>query len=402
MMNRQEKVGLFGSISLIVSNMVGTGVFTSLGFQLQGVTSAFPILLLWFIGGLTAFFGAVSYRQLVRYFPDSGGETYFVSQLYGQKASYLTGMITLIFGFAAPIALSALAFANYIFADHLPYVSTVASILVIMVSMAHAVDIRTSTIFQSLASLFKILVLVAFICCGLWAGNRSGVTIAPQKEDMTTIFSIPYMLSFMYVHYAYSGWNASVYIFREIRHETVLYRSLFWAVTIVTLLYMLLNFVFLTSSGIAELQGIVEVGEVAAKNIFGNRFGKIFSYVIALLLVSSISAMVWSGSRVSMKMEEISSGSVTAQGVPRKHLLILALVSLIFIWIASFELILAMTSVILSMCSVAVVAGIFIQDSRLGIPGNLSCFVKLSAASYCLIIGLSNVYILYSTLRTFF
>lgn len=402
MIKKQEKVGLMGSISLIVANMVGTGVFTSLGFQLKGVTSAFPIMLLWFIGGVTAFCGAVSYRQLIRYFPDSGGETYFVSQLYGRKASYLTGIISLIFGFAAPIALSALAFANYMFSNSSPDKTMVASILVIGISMAHSVNIGTSTILQSVSSVFKILILVGFICCGLWIGNRSGIATLPHKQDLETIFSVPYMLSFIYVHYAYSGWNASIYIFREIRQEAVLYRSLFLSVTIVTLLYLLLNFVFLTSSGIQELQGVVQVGEVAAKNILGNKFGALFSYLIALLLVSGISAMVWAGSRVSMKMEELLKGSLLPQEVPRKHIVILACISLLFIWIASFELILAITSVILSLCSVAVVFGLFIQDKRLGNPSSLSRFVKICAISYCLVIGLSNTYLFYSALKSFF
>ncbi|MCS4226479.1 APC family permease [Sphingobacterium sp. BIGb0165] len=401
MIKKQEKVGLMGSISLIVANMVGTGVFTSLGFQLKGVTSAFPIMLLWFIGGVTAFCGAVSYRQLIRYFPDSGGETYFVSQLYGRKASYLTGIISLIFGFAAPIALSALAFANYMFSNSSPDKTMVASILVIGISMAHSVNIGTSTILQSVSSVFKILILVGFICCGLWIGNRSGIATLPHKQDLETIFSVPYMLSFIYVHYAYSGWNASIYIFREIRQEAVLYRSLFLSVTIVTLLYLLLNFVFLTSSGIQELQGVVQVGEVAAKNILGNKFGALFSYLIALLLVSGISAMVWAGSRVSMKMEELLKGSLLPQEVPRKHIVILACISLLFIWIASFELILAITSVILSLCSVAVVFGLFIQDKRLGNPSSLSRFVKICAISYCLVIGLSNTYLFYSALKSF-
>lgn len=390
------KVGLLGAIALVVANMIGTGIFTSLGFQLEGVTSVFPIMLLWFIGGLTAFCGAVSYRQLIRYFPDSGGETYFVSQLYGKQASYLTGVITLIFGFSAPIALSALAFANYLIPTTLCNAAIVASALVIGISVMHSIDIRTSSRLQAISSGFKVVVLLIFIGFGVSAGNPGAVRIQPSERDMDAIFTVPYMLSLMYVHYAFSGWNASVYIFREIKQDTILYRSLFLSVALVTVLYMLLNYVFLTSSGIAQLKGVVEVGEVAAKNIFGSTVGRAFSVVIALLLVSGISAMVWAGSRVSMKVEELFKGTISLVEIPRKHIVIQALVSILFIWIVNFETILALTSVVLSLCSVSVVLGLFIHDKRQGDRADLSLFVKICAIGYCLVISTSNLYLFYA------
>lgn len=395
MTKSSRKVGFTGSASLIVANMVGTGIFTSLGFQLEGIESVTPIMLLWFIGGLTAFLGAVSYGQLIKYFPDSGGETYFVSQLYGKKASYLTGIITLIFGFAAPIALSALAFADYLYQNTASDGRILATSVVIVISIVHSFNITISTIFQSATSIIKIFVLIIFICAGLYIGNQSGVLIKPKAKDMESIFSMPFMLSFMYVHYAYSGWNASIYIFREIKQDTTLYRSLFLSVTLVTILYMLLNFVFLTSSGVEQLKGVIDVGKVAANNIFGNNLGKAFSLIIAFLLVSGISAMIWAGSRVSMKLEELFNGIISNHEIPRKHIIIQMVISIVFIWTARFQTILTITTVILSLCSVAVVTGIFIHSTRLGVTKTLTFSTKICAIFYCLIIGICNLCLLY-------
>ena len=106
-------VTLGPAIAVVVGNMVGTGVFTSLGYQLVDIQSGFVLMLLWGLGGGCALCGAVCYGELAAAFPRSGGEYHLLSQVYHPALGFLAGWISVTVGFAAPIALGAMAFGTY-------------------------------------------------------------------------------------------------------------------------------------------------------------------------------------------------------------------------------------------------------------------------------------------------
>ena len=122
------------ALALVVASMVGTGVFTSLGFQLEGIQSGFALLLLWVIGGVVALAGAVSYAALGAAFPRSGGEYNFLSEIYHPAAGFVSGCISTIMGFAAPSALIAITFGTYVtnaFPSQSPTLRAVGLVLVL-------------------------------------------------------------------------------------------------------------------------------------------------------------------------------------------------------------------------------------------------------------------------------
>ena len=102
------------AVSIVVANMVGTGVFTSLGFQLMDIESGFVLMLLWFVGGVIAFCGAMSYAELGAALPRSGGEYNFLGRIYHPAAGFVSGWISATVGFAGPTALAAITFASYL------------------------------------------------------------------------------------------------------------------------------------------------------------------------------------------------------------------------------------------------------------------------------------------------
>ncbi|MFT7384653.1 MAG: APA family basic amino acid/polyamine antiporter, partial [Urechidicola sp.] len=102
------------AMSIVVANMVGTGIFTSLGFQLLDIRSPFVITMLWLVGGLTALCGALSYAELAARLPRSGGEYNFLTRTYHPLAGFISGWISVTIGFAAPTALAAMTFAAYL------------------------------------------------------------------------------------------------------------------------------------------------------------------------------------------------------------------------------------------------------------------------------------------------
>ena len=139
-----RKVGLITCTALAMANMIGTGVFTSLGFQVQALPSPFLILLVWLIGGVVAFCGALSYAELAAALPRSGGEYNFLSAIYHPAIGFMGGFVSLAVGFSAPIALSAMALGKYL-AAALPGISaTWVSVVVGLASRGGAFVDRAS------------------------------------------------------------------------------------------------------------------------------------------------------------------------------------------------------------------------------------------------------------------
>src|SRR4026209_1432431 len=109
----QRTIGFVTASSIVIANIIGTGIFTSLGFQVADIQSGFPLLLLWIIGGIAALCGALCYGELSAALPRSGGEYHFLSQIYHPALGFMAGFISATGGFAAPIALAAMAFGQY-------------------------------------------------------------------------------------------------------------------------------------------------------------------------------------------------------------------------------------------------------------------------------------------------
>ena len=151
------------AFSVIVANMIGTGVFTSLGFQLVDIQSVFALMMLWLVGGIAALCGALSYAELGANLPRSGGEFNFLTRLYHPCAGFISGWISVTVGFAAPIALAAMTFGAYLSAS-VEGVSPVlsASLLVTALTFMHCFSRKTSGSTQIFFTLVKVLLILAF------------------------------------------------------------------------------------------------------------------------------------------------------------------------------------------------------------------------------------------------
>ena len=367
----KQKIGLKTAIAIVVANMIGTGVFTSLGFQVVDIKSHFALLMLWLIGGLIALAGALSYGELGASMPRSGGEYHFLSKLYHPMIGFLAGWISILVGFSAPVALAAMAMAKYS-AVVLPDVSPVflSLLIVIVISLVHSFNLRTGSYFQQVFTVLKVLLIIFFIVAGLILARGQEVNLLPANADWDQVFSPAFAVSLIYVSYAFSGWNASAYIIDEIKNpEKNLPSSLLLGTITVTVLYFLLNFVFIYSSSLAELEGKVEVGFVAAHNIFGAFGGKLMATFISLLLISTISAMVWIGPRVTKVMGEdyplLHFLARTNQGgIPVVSIWVQAAITCLLIVTATFDQVLIYAGFVLNIFTVLAVAGVFVLRSK--------------------------------------
>lgn len=353
--------------ALAVADMIGIGVFTSLGFQVASIPSAFSVLMLWVVGGIAALCGALAYAELAAAFPRSGGEYNFLSRIYHPAIGFLAGWISATLGFSAPIALAAMAFGVY-FQGIVSGASPLMLGLVVVwgVTLIHLSGIKHSSKFQNISTIIKGALIIALIVAGLAYGVPQPISFAPSAVDFDYIASAPFAVSLVFVMYAYSGWNAATYIAGEIREPAVsLPRSIIAATVIVISCYVALNAVFLYTTPISAMAGQIDVAMIAGKHIFGQLGGMIVGALICVGLISSISAMVWIGPRVTMAMGKDHAlfralALTSKNGVPTYAILLQLVIVSLLLMTQSFEAVLDTIQFSLTLCSFLAVVGVIV------------------------------------------
>src|SRR3979411_2492295 len=299
-------VSVMVATAIVVADMVGVGVFTSLGFQVKDIPSGFSILLLWTVGGVVALCGVFSYSELGAMFPRSSGEYNFLTRAYHPAFGFLAGWVSATVGFAAPVALAAMAFGEYgksVLPGAPPRALAIG--VVWLVSLVQLGGVRHSSTFQLISTILKVALIVAFLIAGFVIGTPQPVSFAPDVSDFAHVTSASFAIGLVFVMYSFSGWNAATYIIGEMKTpQQSLPRALLAGTLIVLVLYVALNAVFLYSTPIGALAGQLNVASVAGNAIFGGIGGRVVGAMICVGLISSISAMMWIGPRVMMTMGE--------------------------------------------------------------------------------------------------
>jgi APA family basic amino acid/polyamine antiporter len=366
------KVGFNTAYSVVVANMIGGGVFTSLGFQLIGLQSYISITVLWLFGGFLALNGSFCYAELSAAYPKSGGEYNFLREAFGDRVGFLSGWTSSIVGFAAPIAAAAHAFSKYfIDMSSLSINPIYISIpLILILTAFHCISLSHSSILQIFTSFSKILLLVLFIVIGfiaVFSSNQSSIgttnlVVGNYKQEM---LSPAFWISLIYVSYAYSGWNASSYIIDDIKNpQKVVPRSILFGVVSVIAIYTLLNIVFLLSSKQDQLAGKEDFVFDVAKNLFTKNGAILISSLISFFLISSIGALIMVGPRVIHTISQdypffsffIKNNK---NGIPYRSIITQSFIAILILSTSSFDFIISTMGLILclftTLTSIAVI-----------------------------------------------
>ena len=360
------------AVTVVIANMIGTGVFTSLGFQLLEIQSGFVILMLWFIGGLTALCGALTYAELGSAMPRSGGEYHFLSRIYHPGVGFVSGWISATIGFAAPSALAAITFGTYI-ASALPGYSPtwLAALLIIALAAVHSSTRRASGGTQRAFTYLKVGLIAGF-CILTWSlvETPQDIRLLPAPGDGALVASGAFAVALIYVNYAYTGWNAATYLLDELeRPAEALSTILLLGTGTVLILYLLLNFSFLYAAPVEAMAGKIEIGYIAASFVLGESGATIMGIALALLLVSTVSAMTLAGPRVLQVVGQDFKvfrllARTNAHGVPTVAILFQCALALVFVLTASFESILVFAGFTLGASSALTVVGVFVLRWR--------------------------------------
>ena len=363
----RRTVGFLTACGIVIANIIGTGVFTSLGFQVADIHSGFALLMPWIVGGIAALCGALCYGELSAALPRSGGEYHFLSEIYHPAIGFMAGFISATVGFAAPIALAAMAFGKYfhgVFNSGSPIL--LSFLLVWIVALFHFGNLRLGSAFQNLWTVVKLFLIAALIAAGLLIEEKQPISFLPHAADTISIFNGAFAVALVYVMYSYSGWNASSYIIGEVKNPARnVPRSLLAGTIIVMVAYVLLNAVFLETTPQNEMRGQLEIGLIAGKHIFGENGGRIIGAVICLGLISAISSMTWIGPRVTMSMGEDHwllrfLGRKNVAGVPANAVIVQLLIVNLLLLTHSFELVVVYIQFALLLCSLLTAVGVVV------------------------------------------
>lgn len=395
------KIGWRSAAALVLANMIGTGAFTTLGLQLEQVPNGVVLLLLWAFGGLVAWCGAVSYAELGTRLPKSGGEAHFLSEIFHPLLGFLSGWVSLSVGFAAAVALSAMAVGHYLAAwtGLSPVVTAAASI--VLLSLAHSFGTKESSTLQNGLTAVKLLLVLALgvAACVLPAPTGAEVNWSPGSLD--TLWSPGAGVAMISVFYAFSGWNAAAYIVEEIREpQRNLPRALVVGTLVVSGLFLLLQYGFLRQAGTAALRGQIDVAQVAAGAMFGPAVGRYVSALIGILLLTGISAMIWVGPRVVRAMGDRhqlwrSFSALSPAGLPLRATWLQGGISLFLVFTSSFERILLYSGFVLQLFTFLAVAGLlWLRWNEWGARGYSSPLYPLPQVIFLVFSAWSLVYLL--------
>ncbi len=382
-----EGFGLTTSVFVVFASMVGVGILTTSGFTVATVGSHQWAWLLWVIGGVLAICGALSQAELIARNPSSGGDYVILSNAFGPLPGFVSGWVSVILGFAGPIAASAKASASYFLSSFQDSsespsslsVSLIATGLVISLSWMHSHSHHRSGLTQNSATIIKIGMLLALMLAGLAVGlSQSRIPRDwPAKIDQELTFQS--LTSLIYISYAYTGWNSIGFIAGEVRHpQRNLPISILIGTVLVTILYLGLNLVYGLALSAPELQQIsaskgfdslAPIAELSSRRLFGETISGFLGVTISLMLIASISAYILTGPRIIYAMANAGqfpswAGRLTQNEIPVKAITIQAMLSLVFIWSSSLESIIVVSSIGLALFSMLTISSIFMYRRR--------------------------------------
>jgi len=398
-----RRIGGFTASCLLVSNVVGSGIFTTTGFMARDLGHPWLILAIWLIGALLALAGALSYSELGTALPVAGGEYAYLRRAYGPLIGFLSGWTSFTVGFSAAIAAGAMSFAAYLLqiapfqSENGPLSTGIALTLIWIVTGFHLAGVGSGGFLQRLLTILNIGAILVLVVGVLMLGKGNWTNLSLSAPDVTPDFGAM-MVSLIFVTYAYSGWNAAAYVAGEIVDpERTIPRAMIGGTLFVGLLYLVVNGIYLYALPVTELgqPPILPVANKVAAAMLGPTGTLLVTVLLSLSIAGAVSAMVWAGPRVYYAMAcdgvipAYFSNTAGLSGTPSNAIVLQSLWASVLILSGTFERLVIYSGVILAAFSALAVGSLMVLRRRcpeLGRPYRVPfyplvplCYVVLSA-----------------------
>lgn len=319
----KRQIGLFDAVMLIAGDMIGTGIFISTGAIAEQVPSAGGVLLVWIFGGLLALTGALSCAELSASLPYAGGDYNYIREAYGKLMGFLSGWSSFLVTFSGAIAFLAVIFNEYVsfffpvlgskdalFSATVPFASinvtagTIFSVaVVVLISGLHCLGVRQGTLTQNVLTVIKIGSLAGIIVLGVLIGEGDTAHFSPLFEWDKIAQSSVFASAFIPAIFAYSGWNAVIYIAGEVKNpERNLPKALLMANLIVIALYLAINVVYIYAVPMSQMKGTARISEVATTVLFGYPTSAGITALITVSILGALNVVTMLGPRIYYAM----------------------------------------------------------------------------------------------------
>lgn len=402
----RRELTTISAISLVISNMIGTGIFATTGFLAGDLGRPGLVLGIWILGGLIAAAGCLSYGELAINLPLSGGEYVYLREAWSPMWGFMSGWVSFFAGFSAPIAAGALAFSQYLLqlspaANSSPqmtfgwlrfgYPQAISIALIIALAAINLLGVNLAAKVQNVETAAKLAVIIAFLALAFTVGHGDRAhfgssAVRTSHHGLAAQFAISLIL----VMFAYSGWNAATYVTEEMKSpERTLPCVLLLGTGIVAMLYLFLNVAYIYALPLESLRGVLPVGAVSATALFGSRGGAFFTVMIAISLLSTISAMSLVGPRVYYAMARdgcFPAGAAQLHpkwNTPVRAILYQVLASVVMVLTGTFEALVYYIGFTLILFSALAVAGLMRLRARPGwrrLPAVSCCYPAIPLA----------------------
>ena len=367
----KKKITIYTASAIVIANMIGTGVFTSVGFQLSSLQNTWSILLLWVVGGILALFGAFAYAELGTHFKESGGDYIYLSRVFHPLLGYLSAWVGLTVGFSAPVALAAMAFTKYLAPFGLQGNIWLALAVIVFIGLMHSFTIRHSSRIQNASTIIKVLFIIILIILGLSINGNTQNALNFSSSWKQEIWKPGFAVSMVYVAFAYTGWNAAAYVVDEMENPSKnLPKALIGSTIFVSVVYVLFQLILLKNGTVTQMAGKEEVTFIAFDNLLGTTGGKWVSIFIAIQLIATISSYLWVGPRVTWAMSKENKlwkplTKKNKHGIPVAAVCAHVFISIALTLTGSFERILLYAGFVLQlMASLTVATSLFLKSKN--------------------------------------
>lgn len=400
MTSSHHKIGWLTACALVISNMVGTGVFTSLGFQLSGAENTWTIIILWLAGGVLALIGAFTFAELgTHYGEENGGDYVFISKGIHPFLGYLSALVSLVAGFAAPVAIAGIAMEAYLVPFQLPNLRILTIAIILIIGLIHSFSLKHSGWFQDWTTIAKIAFILIILFVGIYFPAIPNNAFNFSDSYKNEIFTSNFATSLLYVTYSYTGWNAAAYIVGEIRKpEENLPKSLIIGTLIVTISYIFLQLIFLRFASLEQLRGKADVAVISFSNLFGINGGKWVSFGISVQLIATMSSYIWIGARVTSRMAKDYQlwhffSSTNNYNIPVRAIWLQIIIILLLLFSGTLEQVLVYTSFTLQlMGTLAVASLLFTTRQRSDFKSPLRPYIQILFIGFsCFVLGFITI-----------
>ena len=393
-----RSMGMPLATSVVVSNVIGVGIFTTSGVLARDLRDPRVLIGVWLVGGVLALAGALCYAELGARFPRAGGEYAYLREAYGPLPSFLSGWASLFAGFSAPIAAASVGFTEYL-SFYFPTLSTqgtgapgrgfllpghfVAALVIVGLSSVHYRRVKVGGPVHVGLTSFKVGVIAAFVLCGFLFGKGNLAHFAPvipvsKWPDLASATAAGLIL----VMFSYSGWNAAAYIGGEIRDPLRnLPRSLFFGTVTVVVLYLAMNALYIYAVPLQDMASVIRIAELASLNLFGINVAPLLNLAFMGTILGSISAMIIAGPRVyyAMAQDGVFPAAIASVhprfGTPANAIVLQAIWSVILAFAGDFRELISFSGVVLILFAALTVGSLyFVRRRNAGQRGTYSAW----------------------------